>query len=93
MKIKDYSYEFKAGDLVTVADCTHDQAKSVAPILSGLTRKMKFREIRAGDTYLVVKDAQKSTHHDNELLYTEVMTSTGPAQVFCFFFAPKEVYA
>ena len=92
MKTSDYSYEFKVGDLVTVADCTHDK-KSVAPILSGLTRKMKFHEIKAGDTYLVVKDAQKSTHHDNELLYTEVMTLKGPAQVFCFFFTPKEVHS
>jgi hypothetical protein len=91
----NYSSRFESGDLLEV-DVEHNprvgspfSIMKHGPILAGLTRRMRYRELRSGDTYLALSDAQESTHHNNRRLYVEVMTGSGPALCWCDAFRMK----
>ena len=88
-----HTYRFKAGDLVEVAETPPDyfsEYSNCAPVMAGLSRRMRYKELRAGDSYLVLQDAKHSTHRDNRKLYVEVMTPDGPALCWCNVFRMKK---
>lgn len=86
-----HSYRFKSGDLIEVAITPPPYQKSTcAPVLAGLSRRMKYPELKKGDQYLVISDAKMSTHRDNRKLYVEVMTQAGPALCWCSVFKMRK---